>query len=491
MSRRGAVAAQLGLLALGALVAWQAWARSFQAVAWPDECIYLVGARNVIERGTLDTNFYLTYSLLRRGYPHRDVHMPGYVLALVPFVLLLGPTLTAAAALNLLAFLGSILLLFQLARSLLEDEHAALAAAGLFAVLPPFPGYLFVAYPELLTSLVLLAGLAWSARGGGTWRAFVAGVVYAAGALVRETLLLALPLHLVSFRRRELLRGFAPGALLTLLVVVAPLSRDRAIHPNALYPSVVEEASRSPQPLGTLARAVWRNVEHNLSDLRAADPAVRAEDAVLMFMALLGLAALASYRGQRGPARRWLLASGAVLALLGLAVVTLYVVRERGGVWGGVRALMSWAPLLLVFVVAGLLRLRQPLLRGASLLALLALCLGLDAWQAHFFFRYKQTDHEDEARHAAYVESRLDALAPTRVVGRLFLYGYERYPVEVVWSVPRDGAELRALERALPFGYVVIHWKSPLRAALIGNPRYFRINKDDRDAELLIWRRLD
>ena len=48
--------------------------QAMKAVAWPDEAIYLVGARNVVERGTLDTNYYLTYSLLRRGYPHRDVH---------------------------------------------------------------------------------------------------------------------------------------------------------------------------------------------------------------------------------------------------------------------------------------------------------------------------------------------------------------------------------------------------------------------------------
>ena len=69
-------------------------------VAWPDECIYLAGARNLNERGTLDTNFYLTYSILARGHPHRDVHMPGYVLTLAPFVRVLGPGLVAGAALE-------------------------------------------------------------------------------------------------------------------------------------------------------------------------------------------------------------------------------------------------------------------------------------------------------------------------------------------------------------------------------------------------------
>lgn len=489
--RRQAALARLGLLLIAGVVSAAAWQRSFHAVAWPDECIYLVGARNVIERQTLDTNFYLTHSLLRLGHPHRDVHMPGYVLALVPFVRLIGPTLPAAFALNVLLFLISVQLLFALARSLLEDDDAAWLAAALFAVLPPFPGYLAVAYPELLTAFALLASLAWSARGGGTCRALVAGALFAAGALVRETLLVALPLHLVCFRRRELLRGFAAGALATLLLAVAPLSRDRAVHPNALYPSLVSEALQSEAPLATLAGALWRNVERNLRDAAASEPTARAEDAVLVFMALLCVAAVAARSSLPPRARRWLLATAASLALLAAAVLTLYVVRERGGVWGGVRAFMAWLPLVLVFVGAGLAQLRRPPLRIAAVAAVVAVCLWLGAWQLRFFFRYKQSDREDQARYASYVQSRLDRLAPTRVVGRLFLYGYQRYPVEVIWSLPGDAADLRALEGAVPFDYVVLHWRSRLREAFVRNPRYVRLNRDDRDAELLIWRRLD
>ena len=54
--------ARASLVALGLLVAWLSWQRSYDQVAWPDECIYLVGARNVVEHGSLDTNFYLTHS---------------------------------------------------------------------------------------------------------------------------------------------------------------------------------------------------------------------------------------------------------------------------------------------------------------------------------------------------------------------------------------------------------------------------------------------
>ncbi len=41
------------------------------------------------------------------------------------------------------------------------------------------------------------------------------------------------------------------------------------------------------------------------------------------------------------------------------------------------------------------------------------------------------------------------------------------------------------------FDYVVINDRSPLRLHLIKNPRYVRVNKEDKAAELLIFRRLD
>jgi hypothetical protein len=84
----------------------------------------------------------------------------------------------------------------------------------------------------------------------------------------------------------------------------------------------------------------------------------------------------------------------------------------------------------------------------------------------------------------------VDSAAPTRIAGRLFLYGLSHYPVEVVWSLPNDYRELRALEAKIAYDFLVVHERSPLRLFLIRNPRYLRINKDDRDAELLIFRRL-
>jgi hypothetical protein len=459
-------------------------------VAWPDECIYLVGARNLVERHTLDTNFYLTYSLLRRGYPHRDVHMPGYVLALAPAVRALGPTLRAAATLNVILFAGAAVLVYVVGRGVPMPHGQALAAAALFTVLPPFPGYLFVAYPEIVVAFVFLAGLAVLVHARGLGMAALAGVLFALGALFRETLLLALPIHLARLPARARWRAFAPAAGLTLVFVVLPLSRDRAVHPNALYPSVVEDARRSAEPLATLAGAVARNVATNVHDALTVDPVARAEDAVLVVVWLLGVGAALGARRAGPEARRLAAATLVSLALLTAAVLALYVVRERGGVWGGVRAYMAWMPLLLLLATPLLFAPRRRAATLALCLAVAAASLWLDRWQVLFFNRYKGSDLEDEARHAAYLARYIDAFHPHRIASRSFLYGLTHYPVEVIWSLPRDGRELAALNQAVPYEFLVIHERSDLRRFLVDNPRYMRVNRDDRGAELLIWRRL-
>ena len=484
------VLAVLGPVFLALAVAGVARERAMPDIAWPDEVIYLVGARNVVERGTLETNFYLTYSLLRRGYPHRDVHMPGYVLALAPAVAALGPTLGAAALLNTMLFAAQAALVYAIARALLPERIQAMSAAALFAVLPPFPGYLFIAYPELVVSFVFLAGLAVLVHARGMAGAVAAGVLYALGALFRETLLLALPLYLVGLPPRTRWRAFVPAAAATLFLIVIPLAGHRAVHPNGLYPSALEEARRSEQPLAALAQAVLGNVGANLRATTRMDPETSAEDAVLALIVALAAAAALGARRVSPEARRLAGATLVSLALLTAAVLCLYVVRERGGVWGGVRAYMAWMPLLVVFATPLLFAPRRRALTAVLALTAAAAALSLDLWQIRFFNRYKGSDLEDQARNAAYLSRYLDAYHPMRIASRSFLYGFQHYPIEVIWSLPRDGRELAALNQAISYEFLALHEKSPLLPVLRDNPRFLRINKDDRGAEFLIWRRL-
>jgi hypothetical protein len=151
---------------------------------------------------------------------------------------------------------------------------------------------------------------------------------------------------------------------------------------------------------------------------------------------------------------------------------------------------MPWAPVLLVLATPLLLAPRRWISAAALAATAAAGFLALDAWQVQFFNRYKLSDHDDQTRNARYLSSYIDRFQPARIVSRSFLYGLERYPVEVVWSLPRDGPELAALNERIGYEFLSIHEKHPLRHVLVRNPRYARVNRDDRGAEFLIFRRL-
>jgi hypothetical protein len=68
--------------------------------------------------------------------------------------------------------------------------------------------------------------------------------------------------------------------------------------------------------------------------------------------------------------------------------------------------------------------------------------------------------------------------------------GLTHYPVEVISSVPDHGGELRLLERALWFDVLVLPGDTPLAGEMEGRLKYRRVNGDDPEPPLLIYRRL-
>ena len=67
-----------------------------QGPALADEFIYLGGARHFGRTGSLDARYYDADAILRRGYPHPDVHAPGYAILLGAFDLVAGTGNAAA-----------------------------------------------------------------------------------------------------------------------------------------------------------------------------------------------------------------------------------------------------------------------------------------------------------------------------------------------------------------------------------------------------------
>ena len=486
--------AALALCALALALAAGYGARARHGPALADEFIYLGGARQVARSLSLDARYYDADAILSRGYPHHDVHAPGYVLILGGLMALVRGTYWTAVALNLAAYVASSLLVAGLARSVGRSPRAAWIAGAVYLVLPAFLPYVFWAMAELtLAGLFLGCLFAAAARGDRPCGAALAGLLFGLAFLVRESALFGLPAVLGLLLGRGRVRTFLAAVLACLVLVYAPLSRQRA--PGGAnfwaptggkafgYQAV--QAARAGR-LGEAAGLALDRARANLEELLSPATAP-VEKGILATYAFLALAGAAAWRGSGPAARRLLAGLGLGLAAMLAVLFGVYVV----GQWSGFRYLMFLMPALLPSLVLPLDARGGPLRRTAPVALLAVASVALDLRTLALLNAYKASRQRRQQAITAYVERYVDP----RSVGRIalpngWLFGLKHFPVEVISSVPDQGGVLRQLERAVWFDVLVLPGNTGLAEEMQRRPKYRRLNGDDPEPPLLVYRRL-
>jgi hypothetical protein len=485
------------LLAAAASALFVYGARTRHGPALVDEYMYLAGARYFAERGLLHARFYAWQDLVRLGYPHQDMHAPGYTLLLGAVSWLLSPGYWSAVALNVAAYLATAFLIVSLGRAIgLREAHAA--AAGVLALLlPAFLPYTFWVLFEVPHAALFAAAFVCAVRfGGRPPGAAAAAALYGLCLLVRESALVGLP-ALVAALWLGRLRVFFLTLSLFLAGLYVPLSLERSIGfrfweqpwgAAAAGPSVVEAAVRGDLA-GVFAAAAHRaafNLEQYWSPATTT-----AERATLAVFAVLPLLALPHVIGSERRLLTGLFLSWAAFwALLVFVYVAVW--------WGGLRYIMFLLPPFLPWVVQTLVGAR-PARAGARfgggwlLLAALALLLtSINAQILGVLTRFKETRQARQEGLTRYVERYVEAGQLSRVVVENGMhFGLSHYPVEVVVDAPEDRGQLQELERVVWFDYLVLRSDRPL-ARKLGrrSARYQRRNADDPEAELAVFERL-
>ena len=477
----------LVLLALGiaALAVYGALAEHGPALV--DEYLYLANARHFSETASLDTRFYNSTAILNQGYPHQDMHAPGYVLILGTAMAVFGHGLRTAVALNATLYLAGAFLLRRLVRELSLEVRAQQVAAVLFLALPLFLPYVFWAMPEVLVGVLALAALTSAASLAGPLGAIVTGLLLGCGMLVRESLVFVLMPALVLLRswRRAMLALAATGAFV--LLVYMPLSKNRGEGGTNFWRATRQGAAVEFDALGDAGSG------------RIAPAASRAKDRAAATLAMLA-GPLVSHT------ERWVLLSYLLLALLPLAQVAQMSAAQRGlyltllasflalvlamlgffqvPPWSAPRYLMLLAPPFLLWIAAPAARGSWTLPAGAGLAFLALTALTLLAFNPYVDLRRRRQQANTE-----YLERYIGNDARRVFANDAYLFGLRHYPVEVVVVLPSLDA-MRALDQQLAFDYVVLPTDWPgLRE--FNRPRRFEfVNRDDEMAEARIYKRL-
>ena len=301
---------------------------------------------------------------------------------------------------------------------------------------------------------------------------------------MRESALFALPATLALLRGRA--RRAAVGAFVAFtLLVYAPLARDRAPGgANFWAPSgglafgfdavqAAEKGVWAPPPFSSAGAS--RRMRRSSSVPRRPGP----ERGILATYLALPLLALARWRAHPPRSRRYLiglvLGFAAVVALL----FGVYVVAQ----WSGYRYAMFLMPGFLPLVVPHGRRVWA--IAGVFAVAALLLLVSVRT----VFNDYKASRQKRQIGIADYVERYVPEPPARIVVPSGWLYGWRHDPTEVITSLA-DGDALRRLERMVPFDYVVLPPGTVLHQDTEARRRYQRVNTDDVDAPLVIFRRL-
>ena len=423
-------------------------------ISGSDETYYAVVARNLAERGSLNTTLHLPSEIIQSGYPHRDTHMPGYMLILALSVALFGPTDAAMMLPSQVAYLASGLVVYWIARKVFS-RPVGYASAAAFCLHPLIWFYANTAMAELSLVLIALAFLAvWldALERPRLRHSLGMALLLAGGSLVRPTFPVFLVPALVALwrwpaatRRRAWLWFAVAGAALALGVVV-PLSQQRAQGTYKFYQ--------------LLNLADWQATAQGFVDnfvLQASRHAGLPEDFPFDYVGLLqgvtllvSAVALVRLRGRARALAGYFLYTGATTWL----VLSVFYTNTGSR---GLRSLLMVIPPGLI-LLNGLLARVRPRRLGRGLVWSQLLFLAAFGWLGMRGPIDERLEfYQEESREADVIAQNLNAYHPRVVLAyKAWLYAVRYFPVDVIRDFPDSLQIMRQLQERLVIDAVVV-----------------------------------
>lgn len=445
-------------LALTALVV--ARARSPRGLVWSDEIVYATVARNIADGRGPVSNFVHPDSVLARGLPLRDVHLPAHAYLLSVGVRLFGPGERVPEAVGSVAFVLAALAVFALGR-LLAGDAAGEWAGALFAFFPATAAYGASGMSEA-TFFPLVAGwwLLWcvALRDRRTWQAAALGLALALVATHHETALaLLLPAAYALWRwpstgRRPAVGAFVAGFVPWMALVFWPAYAARAPYPHVV--SFLLDEARATGSLRPFGAALARNLQpwtHPGAGL-----------AVYAFIVACAVAAVASTWRARDLRRSLAVWTALVLGATFVVLAPLHVMRG----WIPVRMFVVLIPPALAVIACGLASRGSRLARHGPPAVALAACLALSVPANAWLARDRQEQGEAGRAESAFIRAHVPADARVVIAERAYRYGWDAYPVTVV-DVDVDGLRFAALAKRVTVDAVVTSRSAPFFIATL------------------------
>ncbi|MEM1171789.1 MAG: glycosyltransferase family 39 protein [Cyanobacteria bacterium P01_H01_bin.35] len=439
-------------------------------IRWNDETLYYTVAQNIVRNFDFNSNHYLASSIIQKGYPTKDTHLPGYPLILALGFLIGGINEGTPFFINYLLLILTIFLIFTVGRAI-ANQWVGFGASLIYLIYP----YTLVLTHSVMTEIsaaavimivVALLFLQKESLFKGIFLSLATALAY----LIKPFLLTLLPASLAilwieknqDYKKTlfSLLFAFA----LLFVAVLIPLSQNQEIYPYA--------ATRilSQSNLTDMLRIIWENFLFNCTLIinfkKFPVYGTITISMVLLWSITFAALATASYQKKLQQWEKYLNLS--IFSLINfmpalLAVFLLYQYIDMG-----IRGLAVFSPLMAILSMAGLWRLTYQL-ESKKLIAIgLGICLCLSYSNFLTFHKLKNLQRRQSERLYTY-SSRLETvisklqIQPQVVMSeKNFYLAIANYPTQVIWQLPQTLEELRQIEKKVSIDLIELKESDPI-----------------------------
>ncbi|NEQ41307.1 MAG: hypothetical protein F6K40_35950 [Okeania sp. SIO3I5] len=424
-------------------------------IRWNDETLYYTVAQNIVRHFNFNSNHYLASSIIQKGYPTKDTHLPGYPLILAVGFLIGGINEATPFFVNYFLLILTIFLIFTVGR-VIANQWVGFAASLIYLIYP----YTLVLTHSVMTEIsaaaviMVVFALLFIQKESFLKGIFLASAI-ALAYLIKPFLLTLFPASIAilwieknqDYKKTlfSLLFAFA----LLFVTVLIPISQNQEVYPYA--------ATRilSQSNLIDMLRMIWENFLFNCSliiNLKKF-PVYGTITISMLLLWSITLAALikAIYQHKFQQLSAYInLCIFSIISFMPalLAVFLLYQYIDMG-----IRGLAVFSPLMAILSMAGLWQLTYQL-EPKKLIAIglgIYLCLSYSNFLT--FHKLKNLQRRQSQRLYTY-SSRLEKvisklqIQPQIVMSeKNFYLAIANYPTQVIWQLPQTLEELRQVEK--------------------------------------------
>lgn len=422
-----------------------------------DEVIYAIVARNIVERGTLNTNIYRADSVVIRGYPTQDHHMAGFPLTLAATFVLFGVKKAVAGLPGQMAYLLSGLVLYGIGKAWFKPA-VGFWAAFLFYIYPVSfvsASLVMVESPLNLVAIIYLAFWLVSHREVPKLiHAGILAVLLVVAMLYRETFIFFLPPTLFVLAKTALTRkNYRPLLAFSLLFAILlagffwPLSQNRGYYHfpfndalvaqdwstkiEILKTGLLNNISLTARPVDGYYFSAWLNLAFGVITTVLALVFMRADQKALTLL---------------------------FVYLFWAALIILIIVHTNILDWATPRHMATFlAPGLLLFVAA-LLKVKRRWI-GYAGLAAMVIVIGLSTGLVtKDTVHYQKKTIIYQQTLSSMVTKYLKQYSPQTIMyNRAFQAGWDHFPTTIVMTIPSSYGEMQVLDERLPIDAIIVN----------------------------------